>query len=181
MKNVKVIFTDTDYELVAKAYKQYDKLTENYQFKSAVLELLSLITIVSGFFVMFILFAVTDDTFIGSTIVFGAAVLSIILVALSAVYDKKNKTFTTYRADCFNVKRNMEELRKNDNEIHFGMDILCNELFYDVCNLDYEYRRHMSSVANEIQDTDNIILKLKETVDKHGFVSYVWQTESEGC
>lgn len=108
MKNVKVIFTDTDYELVAKAYKQYDKLTENYQFKSAVLELLSLITIVSGFFVMFILFAVTDDTFIGSTIVFGAAVLSIILVALSAVYDKKNKTFTTYRADCFNVKRNME-------------------------------------------------------------------------
>lgn len=57
MKNVKVIFTDTDYELVAKAYKQYDKLTENYQFKSAVLELLSLITIVSGFFVMFIVFS----------------------------------------------------------------------------------------------------------------------------
>lgn len=26
MKNVKVIFTDTDYELVAKAYKQYDKV-----------------------------------------------------------------------------------------------------------------------------------------------------------
>ena len=178
MKNVKVIFTDTDYELVAKAYKRYDKLTENYQFKSAVLELLSLITIVSGFFVMFILFAVTDDTFTGSTIVFSAAILSIILVALSAVYDKKNKTFTTYRINCFNVKRNMEELRENGNKICFGMDILCNELFYDVCNPDYEYRRHMSSVANEIPDVDNIVLKLKETVDKRGRVSYVWQAES---
>lgn len=178
MKNVKVIFTDTDYELVAKAYKQYDKLTENYQFKSAVLELLSLITIVSGFFVMFILFAVTDDTFIGSIIVFGAAALSIILVALSAVYNKKNKTFTVYRTDCFNVKRNMEELRENSNKIRFGMDILCDELFYDVCNPDYEYRRHISSVANEIPDADNIVLKLKETVDKRGRVSYVWQAES---
>ena len=50
MKNVKVIFTDTDYELVAKAYKRYDKLTENYQFKSAVLELSFLIAIViSGY------------------------------------------------------------------------------------------------------------------------------------
>lgn len=35
MKNVKVIFTDTDYELVAKAYKQYDKLTENYSIEYA--------------------------------------------------------------------------------------------------------------------------------------------------
>lgn len=178
MKNVKVIFTDTDYELIKKVCQQYDKLTEDYQFKSAASELLSLITIVSGFFVMFILFAVTDDTFTGSTIVFGTAVLSIILVVLSTVYNKKNKTFTTYRTDCFNIKRNMEELRENGNKIHFGMDILCNELFYDVCNPDYEYRRHMSSVANEIPDTDNIVLKLKETVDKHGFVSYVWQAEN---
>ena len=58
------------------------------------------------------------------------------------------------------------------------MDILCNELFYDVYNPDYEYRRHMSSVANEIPDVDNIVLKLKETVDKRGRVSYVWQVES---
>lgn len=178
MKNVKVIFTDTDYELVKKACQQYDKLVKDYQFKSAVSELLSLITIVSGFFVIFILFAVTDDTFTGSIIVFSAAVLSIILVVLSTVYNKKNKTFTTYRTDCFNIKRNMEELRENGNKIHFGMDILCNELFYDVCNPDYEYRRRVSSVANEIPDTDNIVLKLKETVDKHGFVSYVWQAES---
>ena len=94
MKNVKVIFTDTDYELVKKACQQYDKLTEKYQLKITILELLSLITIVSGFIIMFILFAATNDTFIGSIIVFGAAALSIILVALSAVYNKKNKTLT---------------------------------------------------------------------------------------
>ena len=34
------------------------------------------------------------------------------------------------------------------------------------------------SVANEIPDTDNIILSLKETIDKRGRVSYVWQAES---
>lgn len=178
MKNVKVILTNTDYELVTKAYEQYDKLTEKYQLKITILELLSLITIVSGFIIMFILFAATNDTFIGSIIVFGAAALSIILVALSAVYNKKNKTFTVYRTDCFNVKRNMEELRENSNKIRFGMDILCDELFYDVCNPDYEYRRHISSVANEIPDADNIVLKLKETVDKRERVSYVWQAES---
>lgn len=178
-KNVKVIFTDTDYELVTKAYEKYDMLTENYQFKSAVLELSSLIAIVGGFMIMFILFAVTDDTFVGSTVVFSAAALSIILVALSGIYNKKNKTFTAYRTDCFNVKRNMEEFKENGDNIRFGMDILCDELFYDVCNPDYEYRRHISSVANEIPDADNIILKLKETTDKHGYVSYVWQAESE--
>ena len=179
MKNVKVIFTDTDYELVAKAYKRYDKLTENYQFKSAVLELSFLIAIViSGYIAIFNLLLQTMFSFMGSTILFSTVALSIILVALSAVYDKKNKTFTTYRINCFNVKRNMEELRENGNKICFGMDILCNELFYDVCNPDYEYRRHMSSVANEIPDVDNIVLKLKETVDKRGRVSYVWQAES---
>lgn len=34
------------------------------------------------------------------------------------------------------------------------------------------------SVANEIPDVDNIVVKLKETVDKRGRVSYVWQAES---
>lgn len=178
MKNVKVIFTDTDYELVKKACQQYDKLVKDYQFKSAVSELLSLITIVSGFFVMFILFAVTDDTFTGSIIVFSTVALFIILVALSAVYNQKNKRINPYLTNCFNVKCNMEEIEKEGSEIQFGMDMLCNELFYDIYNPDYEYRRHVSSVANEIPDTDNIVLKLKETVDKHGFVSYVWQAES---
>lgn len=179
MKNVKVIFNDTDYELVTKAYERYDKLTEDYQFKSAVLELSSLIAIVGGYMIMFILFAVTDDTFVGSTVVFSAAALSITLVALSAVYNKKNTTFTSYRTDCFNIKRNMEEFTDNSNKIQFGMDILCDELFYDVCNPDYEYRRHMPSVANEIPDADNITLKLKETIDKRGRISYIWQAESE--
>lgn len=179
-KNIKVIFTDTDYELVTKAYEQYDMLTENYQFRSAVLELLSLITIVvGGYIIMFILFAVTDDTFAGSTVAFTAAVLSIILVALSGIYNKKNKIFTSYRTDCFNIKRNMEELKENGDNIRFGMDALCDELFYDVCNPDYEYRRHMSSVANEIPDADNITLKLKETIDKRRRISYVWQAENE--
>lgn len=178
MKNVKVIFTDTDYELVTKAYEQYDKLTEQYQFKNAILELSSLIAIVSGFIIMFILFAATNDTFIGSIIVFSAAALSIILVALSAVYNQKNKRINPYLTNCFNVKCNMEEIEKEGSEIQFGMDMLCNELFYDIYNPDYEYRRHMSSVANEIPDTDIIVLRLEEIVDKHGFVSYVWQAES---
>ena len=179
MKNVKVIFTDTDYELITKAYEQYDKLTEEYQFRSAVLELLSLITIVTGFFSTFVIYAVTTDKIIYSRILIGAAVLSMILVALSGIYNKKNKIFTSYGTDCFNIKRNMEELKENGDNIHFGMDILCDELFYDVCNPDYEYRRHMSSVVNEIPYADNIVLRLKEITDKHGFVSYVWQAESE--
>lgn len=178
MKNVKVILTNTDYELVTKAYEQYDKLTEKYQLKITILELLSLITIVSGFIIMFILFAATNDTFIGSTILFSAVALSIILVALSIVYSKKNKRINPYLTNCFNVKRNMEEIKKENNEIHFGMDMLNNGLFYDVYNPDYEYRRHISSVANKIPDADNIVLKLKETVDKRGRVSYVWQAES---
>ena len=73
----------------------------------------------------------------------------------------------------------MKEFKENGDNIRFGMDALCDELFYDVCNTDYEYRRHISSVTNEIPDADNITLKLKETTDKHGYVSYVWQAESE--
>lgn len=33
MKNVKVIFNDTDYELVKKACQQYDKLVKDYHEK----------------------------------------------------------------------------------------------------------------------------------------------------
>lgn len=182
MKNVKVIFTDTDYELVTKAYKRYDKLTKDYQFKSAILELSFLIAIViSGYIAIFNLLLQTMFSFMGSTILFSAVALSIILVALSIVYSKKNKRINPYLINCFNVKRNMEEIKKENNEIYFGIDMLNNGLFYDVYNPDYEYRRHMLSVANKVPDTDNIVLKLKETVDKYGFVSYVWQAESEKC
>lgn len=182
MQNVKVIFNDTDYELVKKACQQYDKLVKDYQFKSAILELSFLIAIViSGYIAIFNLLLQTMFSFMGSTILFSTVALSIILVALSIVYSKKNKRINPYLTNCFNVKRNMEEIKKENNEIHFGIDMLNNGLFYDVYNPDYEYRRHMLSVANEIPDTNNIVLKLKETVGKHGFVSYVWQAESEGC
>lgn len=182
MKNVKVIFNDIDYELVTKACQQYDKLAKDYQFKSAILELSFLIAIViSGYIAIFNLLLQTMFSFMGSTILFSAVALSIILVALSIVYSKKNKRINPYLTNCFNVKRNMEEIKKENNEIHFGMDMLNNGLFYDVYNPDCEYRRHMLSVANKVPDTDNIILKLKETVDKYGFVSYVWQAENEGC
>ena len=35
MKNVKVIFNDTDYELVKKACQQYDKLVKDYHEKNS--------------------------------------------------------------------------------------------------------------------------------------------------
>lgn len=179
MKNVKVIFTDTDYELVKKACQQYDKLTKDYQFKSAILELSFLIAIViSGYIAIFNLLLQTMFSFMGSTILFSAVALSIILVALSIVYSKKNKRINPYLTNCFNVKRNIEEIKKENNETHFGIDMLNNGLFYDVYNPDCKYRRHMLSVANKVPDTDNIVLKLKETVDKRGCISYVWQAES---
>ena len=56
-----------------------------------------------------------------------------------------------------------------------------NELFYEIMDPENTYKCYVLckvSVANEIPDTDNIVLKLKETVDKYNFVSYVWQAES---
>ena len=44
MKNVKVIFNDTDYELVKKACQQYDKLVKDYHEKNSLFGLFALIT-----------------------------------------------------------------------------------------------------------------------------------------
>ena len=51
MKNVKVIFNDTDYELVKKACQQYDKLVKDYHEKDSLFGLFTLITIPSGFLI----------------------------------------------------------------------------------------------------------------------------------
>ena len=70
-------------------------------------------------------------------------------------------------------------MRHND-QIQFDTNKR-NELFYKIMDPENAYKDDVLckvSVANEIPDIDNIILKLKETVDRHGFVSYVWRTES---
>ncbi len=58
--------------------------------------------------------------------------------------------------------------------------VLATAAMFTGCTIEDEYVP-VDSVANEIPDIDNIILSLKETVDRHGFVSYVWQAENEGC
>ena len=51
MKNVRFEFTDADYELVTKTYKQYEKLAKDYDHKDFLFGLFAFVTIPIGFLV----------------------------------------------------------------------------------------------------------------------------------
>lgn len=91
MKNVKVIFTDTDYELVTKAYKQYDKLEKDYYDKYALFGVSALVTVlICPLIICPLMF--TFAQCISNTIFAGLIVIACTIVLKQTLaYDKKNR------------------------------------------------------------------------------------------
>lgn len=175
MKNVKVIFTDADYELVTKAYKRYDKLEKDYYDKYALFGVSALVTVL----ICPLMF--TFAQCISNTIFAGLIVIACTIVLKQTLaYDKKIDIVHKYKTDCFNIKCNIADFIIHGNKVQFDTN-RGNKLFYEIITPDIPYKCDILcsiSVANEIPYTDNIVLRLKETTDKHGFVSYVWLAES---
>ena len=182
MKNVKVIFNDIDYELVTKACQQYDKLVKDYHEKDDLFGLSALVTIPIGIFIF--AFAECISNASANRIILACTIiLSVLFLGQTLAYEKKIDIVHQYKIDCFNVKYDLENFMRHSDQIQFDTSKR-NELFYKIIDPENAYKCYVLckvSVANEIPDIDNIILSLKETVDRHGFVSYVWQAENEGC
>lgn len=183
MKNVKVIFNDTDYELVKKACQQYDKLVKDYHEKNSLFGLFTLITIPSGFLIFVFAECISNASFANRIIIACTIILFVIFLGQILAYEKKIDIAGQYKIDCFNIKYSLEDFMRHGDQIQFDTSKR-NELFYEIMDPENTYKCYVLckvSVANEIPDTDNIILSLKETIDKRGRVSYVWQAESEEC
>jgi hypothetical protein len=183
MKNVKVIFNDIDYELVTKACQQYDKLVKDYHEKDSLFVLFTLITIPSGFLIFAFAECISNASFANRIIMACTIILFALFLGQTLAYKKKINIAHQYKVNCFNIKHSLENFMRHSVKIQFDTSKR-NELFYKIMDPENAYEDDVLckvSVANEIPDTNNIVSKLKETVDKHGFVSYVWQAESEGC
>ena len=87
MKNVKVIFNDTDYELVKKACQQYDKLVKDYHEKNFLFGLFTLITIPSGFLIFVFAECISNASFANRIIIACTIILFVIFSVIS--YDTK--------------------------------------------------------------------------------------------
>lgn len=180
MKNVKVIFNDIDYELVTKTCQQYDKLVKDYHEKNSLFGLFTLITIPSGFLIFAFAECISNASFANRIIVACTIILFVLFLGQTLAYKKKINIVHQYKVDCFNIKHSLENFMRHSDQIQFDTSKR-NELFYKIMDSENAHEDDVLckvSVANEIPDTNNIVLKLKETVDKHGFVSYVWQAES---
>ena len=180
MKNVKVIFTDTDYELVTKAYKQYDKLEKDYYDKYALFGVSALVTVlICPLIICPLMF--TFAQCISNTIFAGLIVIACTIVLKQTLaYDKKIDIVHKYKTDCFNIKCNMGDFIIHSNKIQFDTST-GNKLFYKIMNPENPYECDILcsiSVANEIPYADNIALRLKEITYKHGYISYVWLAEN---
>lgn len=174
MKNVKAIFTDTDYELITKAYERYDKLEKDYYDKYALFGVSALVTALIGF----LIFIFADLIVIACTIA-----LFIFFLGQILAYDKKIDIVHKYKTDCFNIKCNIADFIIHGDKVQFDTSTR-NKLFYKIITPDIPYKCDIScsiSVANEIPYTDDIVLRLKEITDKHEFVSYIWQAERENA
>lgn len=184
MKNVKFIFTDADYELVTKAYEQYKRLAKDYDNKESLFDLFTFVT------TMLISFSIAqriiNAKFVGLInliIIVCAIILSVLFIRQSVIYKEKMNLTKKYGTNCLNIKNDMEEVRKTGGRLEFEIDTIydgtieTNKLFYRIRKPTFAIRKY-PVIANEIPYTDNIVLRLKETTDKHGFVSHVWQAES---
>lgn len=180
MKNVKVIFTDADYELVTKAYEQYNKLEKDYYDKYALFGVSTLVILLIGPLMFTFVQCIPHTIFADLIIIACTIILFIFVLKQTLAYDKKIDIVNKYKTDCFNIKCNIADFIIHGDKIQFERNT-GNKLFYKIITPDNAYEDDILckvSIANEIPDTNNIVLKLKETVDKHGFVSYVWQAES---
>lgn len=180
MKNVKVIFNDTDYELVKKACQQYDKLVKDYHEKDVLFGLSALVTIPIGFLIFAFVECIQNASFANRIITACTIILFVLFLGQTLAYEKKIDIAGQYKIDCFNIKYSLEDFIRHSDQIQFDTSKR-NELFYKIMDPENTYKCDVLckvSVANEIPDIDNIILSLKETIDKYGFVSYVWQAKS---
>lgn len=180
MKNVKVIFTDTDYELVTKAYKQYDKLEKDYYKKDVWFGKSILVTILIGSLVLAFAQCIPHTIFVDLIIIACTIILFIFVLKQTLAYDKKIDIVHKYKTDCFNIKCNIADFIIHGDKVQFDTST-GNKLFYKIITPDNPYKCDIScsiSPANEIPYADDIVLKLKEITDKHGYVSYVWQAEN---
>lgn len=186
MKNVRFEFTDADYELVTKTYKQYEKLAKDYDHKDFLFGLFAFVTIPIGFLVFLLAQRIINARFV-SLIDLIIIVCTIILCVLfnrqSVIYSVKMNLTKKYGADCLDIKNDMEETRKTSGRLEFEADIVydgiieTNKLFYRIRKPPFAIRRY-PVIENEIPYTNNIVLRLKKNTDKYDFVSYVWQAES---
>ena len=180
MKNVKPIFTDTDYELVAKAYKRYDKLEKDYYEKDVRFGTSILVTILIGSLVFAFAQCIPHTIFADLIIIACTIILFIFVLKQTLAYDKKIDIVNKYKTDCFNIKCNIADFIIHGDKVQFDIST-GNKLFYKIMTPDNSCKCDIScsiSLANEIPYADNIVLRLKEITDKHGYVSYVWQAES---
>ncbi len=186
MKNVRFEFTDADYELVTKAYKQYEKLAKDYYHKEFLFGSFALVTIPVGFLVFSLAQRIINARFVGLInliIIVCTIILCILFNGQSVIYSVKMNLTEKYKADCLDIKNNMEEARKTSGRLEFETDITydgiieTNKLFYRIRKPPFAFRRY-PVIENKIPYTDNIVLRLKKITDKYGFVSYVWQAES---
>ena len=174
MKNVRFEFTDADYELVTKAYKQYEKLAKDYDHKDFLFELLIFATIPIGFLVFSLAQRIINARFVGLInliIIVCTIILYALFIMLSSIYTMKRNLTKKYGADCLDIKNNIEIDTTYDGIIE------TNKLFYRIRKPPFAIRRY-PVIENEIPYTDNIVLRLKKNTDKYDFVSYVWQAES---
>lgn len=180
MENVKVIFTDADYELVTKAYKRYDKLEKDYYEKDVRFGASILVTVLIGSLVFAFTQCIPHTIFVNLIIIACTIIMFIFAIKQTLAYDKKIDIVNKYKIDCFNIKCNIADFIIHGDKIQFDTST-GNKLFYKIMTPNNSYQCNIScsiSVANEIPYTDNIVLRLKETTDKNSFVSYVWQAES---
>lgn len=180
MRNVKTIFTDTDYELVTKAYKQYDKLEKDYYEKDVRFGASIFVTILIGSLVFAFVQCIPHTIFADLIIIACTIILFIFVLKQTLAYDKKIDIVHKYKTDCFNIKCNITDFIIHGNKVQFDTST-GNKLFYNIITPDIPYKCDILcsiSVANEIPYTNNIVLRLKETTDKHGYVSYIWLAES---
>ena len=180
MKNVRFEFTDTDYEQVTKAYEQYKKLAKDYYNKELLFDLFEFVTMLIS------LSVIINAKFVGLInliIIVCTIILSVLFIRQSVIYEEKMNLTKKYGADCFDIKNDMEEVRKTGGRLEFEIDTIydgtieTNKLFYRIHKPTFAIRIY-PVIENEIPYTDNIVLRFKEITDKHGFVSYVWKAEN---
>lgn len=119
MKNVKVIFTDTDYELVKKAYERYDKLEKDYYNKDALFGVSALVTVLIGSLMFAFVQCILNIIFAGLIIIACTIVLFAFFLRQTLAYEKKIDIANKYKIDCFNIQCNIGDFIIHGDKIQF--------------------------------------------------------------
>lgn len=139
MKNVKVIFNDTDYELVKKACQQYDKLVKDYHEKDVLFGLSALVTIPIGFLIFAFVECIPNASFANRIIMACTIILFVLFLGQTLAYEKKIDIASQYKIDCFNIKYSLEDFMRHGDQIQFDTSKR-NELFYEIMDPENTYK-----------------------------------------